>query len=36
MSGISTHKNLETLVTRLRQDLNQQASVSQKNVVKSR
>ncbi len=35
MRGISTYKNLKTLVTRLRQDLNQQASVSQKNVVKN-
>lgn len=35
MSGIRTYKNLKTLVTRLRQDLNHQASVSQKNVVKS-
>lgn len=35
MSGISTYKNLKTLVTRLRQDLNQQASVSQKKIVKT-
>lgn len=35
MSGIRTYKNLKTLVTRLRDDLNQQASVSQKDVVKT-
>jgi hypothetical protein len=35
MSGISTYKSLKNLVTRLRQDLNQDASVSRNDVVKS-
>lgn len=33
MSGIRTYTNLRKLVTRLRQDLNQRETVSQKNVV---
>ena len=33
MSGIRTYTDLRRLVTRLRQDLNQRESVSQKNVV---
>lgn len=35
MSGISAYKDLKDLVARLREDLNQQSSVSQKNVVKN-
>ena len=34
MSGVRTYQNLKNLVTRLRQDLNQQETSSQKTVVK--
>jgi len=35
MSGIRTYENLRNLVTRLRDDLNQKESVSQKSIIKN-